>query len=75
MRLGKRSCQGVISDISRNGCFVESTEPLNIRQRFDLIIPDTRFSRKKILLVEVVRLSPVGVGVKYKRILNKNVTP
>jgi len=60
---------GFISDISRNGCFIENRESFNsIGQILDLVIPGTRFDGNNILKVEVVRLSPIGVGVKFKSI-------
>lgn len=68
----KKSCDGFISDISRSGCFLENTEPLNSGQILDLVISGTRFSENNRLKVEVVRLSPIGVGVKFKRIIKKN---
>ena len=64
-----KSYDGFISNISRNGCFIENRESFNsIGQILDLVIPGTRFDGNNILKVEVVRLSPIGVGVKYKRI-------
>jgi Tfp pilus assembly protein PilZ len=63
---------GFISNISRNGCFIECVELLNIRQILDLVITGTKFSKNNILKVEVVRLSPNGVGAKFKSIRRKN---
>ena len=67
-----KSCGGFISDVSRNGCFIEILEFLNIGQILDLAIPGTKFSENNTLRVEVVRLSPIGIGVKFKRIISKN---
>lgn len=67
-----KSYDGFISDISRNGCFIENLESLNIGQILDLVIPGTKFSKNNTLKVEVVRLSPIGVGVKFKRIIKKS---
>jgi hypothetical protein len=69
---GKKLFDGYISDISRNGCFIEHTEFLDTGQILDLVIPGTRFSKNNRLKVEVVRLSPVGVGVRFKRIIKKD---
>ena len=69
---GKKLFDGFISNISRNGCFIENSEFLDNGQVLDLAIPGTRFSKNKRLKVEVVRLSPVGVGVKFKHISQKN---
>ena len=65
---------GFISDISRNGCFIENSEFLKFGQILDLVIPGTKFSDNYKLKVEVVRLSPIGVGARFKRIIRKNPT-
>ena len=67
-----KSYDGFISDISRNGCFIENREFLNIGQILKLAIPGTKFDENNILKVEVVRLSPIGVGVKFISIIKKN---
>lgn len=69
IQLDNKSYKGTISDISRNGCFVENSQNLNLGQIFGLVIPGTKFSKNNSLKVEVVRLSPVGVAVKYRRII------
>ncbi|MEE4264269.1 MAG: PilZ domain-containing protein [Desulfobacteraceae bacterium] len=61
-----KSFNGFISDISRNGCFIKNREFLNIGQILKLAIPGTKFVGNNRLSVEVVRLSPIGVGVKFK---------
>ena len=71
IHLDNKSHKGTIRNISRNGCFIENNLILNLRQIFDLVIPGTKFSKHNILKVEVVRLSPAGVGVKYKRKIQK----
>ena len=72
LEYGKKFYDGFISDISRSGCFIENTDFLSSGQIFDLVIPGTRFSQNNMLKVEVVRLSPIGVGVKFKNIKKKN---
>jgi hypothetical protein len=74
LRFGKKSCDGFISDISRGGCFIENAENLHAGQIVDLDIPGTKFSQNNRVKVEVVRLSPIGVGVKFKSI-KKNKPP
>ena len=66
-----KSYDGFISDISRNGCFIENREFLNIGQILKLVIPGTRLDGNNILKVKVVRLSPIGVGVKFQSIIKK----
>ena len=58
-------------NLSRNGCFIENHEFLNIGQILELVIPGTIFNENNRLKVEVARLSPIGVGVKFKTIINK----
>lgn len=69
---GKKLVDGFINDISRNGCFIENTEFLDTGQILDLVISETRFSKNNRLQVEVMRLSPIGVGVRFKQIIKKN---
>ena len=68
---GNTTYDGFISDISRNGCFIENSEYLKFGQILDLVIPGTKFSENNKLKVEVVRLSPNGVGVRFRRIIKK----
>ena len=62
---------GFISDLSLNGCFIENRQLFHIGQIFELTIPGTIFSQNKRLKVEVARLSPLGVGVKFKSVIKK----
>ena len=62
---------GVICDISRNGCFIGNFEPLDIGQIVKLVLHGTKFNQIGKLNVEVVRLSPIGIGVKFKSIIKK----
>jgi len=66
-RIGKKYLNGFISDISLNGCFIENRAFLNVGQILGLAIPGTKFVGNNILKVAVVRLSPTGVGVIFKR--------
>ena len=66
-----KSYEGFISDISRNGCFIENREFLKVGKILDLVIPGTKFDGNNILKVQVVRLSPMGVGVTFKSIKKK----
>ena len=67
-----KSYDGLIKNISRNGCFIENREFLNIGQILELVIPGTIFTDSNMLQVEVVRLSPSGVGVNFKNIIKKD---
>ena len=63
---------GFIIDLSLTGCFIENRQFFNIGQIFELTIPGTIFNQNKKLKVEVARLSPIGVGVKFKSIKKRN---
>ena len=70
-RSENKSYEAFISDLSLNGCFIENREFFNIGQILELSIAGTIFSENKKLKVEVARLSPIGVGVKFKSIIKK----
>ena len=71
-RFENKSCAGIIRDISRNGCFIEKRAFLNVGQILNLAIPGTKFVRNNMMKVEVVRLSPLGVGAIFKGNTQKN---
>lgn len=66
-----RYYKGFISNISRGGCFIETSEIFNINQILSLGIPGTKIDKAIMLKIEVVRLSPTGIGVKFRSILRK----
>jgi len=71
-RSENKSYEGFISNLSRNGGFIENREFLNIGQILELVLPGTIFNENNMLIVEVARLSPIGVGVKFKSIIKKD---
>ena len=74
-RYDNKPYNGIIRDISRNGCFIENRAHLNVGQILYLAIPGTKFVKNNLLKVEVVRLSPVGVGAIFRgNIKNKPQT-
>jgi len=70
-RFEDKSYQGFIKDISSTGCFIKHRDFFEVGQFFYLIIPGTKIDEHKMLKVEVVRLSPDGIGVKFKGISKK----
>lgn len=72
-RFENKSYDGLITDISRNGCFIKNRGFFESGQILNLVIPGTKIDEDNMLKVEIVRLSPSGVGVKFKSIL-KNKT-
>ena len=71
-RFDNNSYEGFISNLSRNGCFIENREFLNLGKILELVRPGTIFNENNMLKVEVARLSPIGVGVKFKSIIKKD---
>jgi hypothetical protein len=65
-RFEKKPYKGIIRDISRNGCFIENHAFLNVGYTLNLAIPGTKFVKNNMLKVEIVRLSPIGVGAVFK---------
>ena len=72
-RFENKPYNGIIRDISRNGCFIESRAFLNVGQILYLAIPGTKFVKKDRLQIEVVRLSPQGVGATFKGIFQNKI--
>ena len=65
-RFENKPYNGILRDISRNGCFIENRAFLNVGQILYLAIPATKFVQNNMLKIEVVRLSPLGVGAIFK---------
>jgi len=63
-----RLYKGTICNISRGGCFIETNESFNLAQRISLVVPIKKIDMKFELKAEIVRLSPIGIGVKFKSI-------
>ena len=64
---------GLITDLSRGGCFIENRGFFEPGQIFNLVIPGTKFDEDNMLRIEVVRLSPTGIGVKFRGRLKKKI--
>ena len=66
-----KSFDGFITDISQRGCFIKNREFFEAGQILNLVIPGTKIDEDNMLKVEIVRLSPVGIGVEFKGMLKK----
>ncbi len=66
-----KSYEGFITEISYGGCFIKNRGFFELGQILDLYIPGTKIDEDNMLKVEIVRLSPIGVGVKFKGMLKK----
>jgi hypothetical protein len=71
LRSENKSYDGFIIDISRSGCFIKNRGFFEAGQILNLAIPGTKTDEDNMLKVEIVRLSPTGIGVKFKSILKK----
>jgi hypothetical protein len=63
--------KGVISNISRNGVFIETKNKFFFGQTIELLIPNIKIDKRVKLKGWIVRLSQNGVGVTFKRILER----
>jgi len=70
-KLEDKSYDGFITDISHRGCFIKNREFFEAGQILNLVIPGTKIDEDNMLKVEIVRLSPVGIGVEFKGMLKK----
>lgn len=67
----ERCCEGTITNISKNGLFIETKTGLDTGGRINLIVPGTKFDKGLMLRAEVVRATASGVGVRLLGILKK----
>jgi hypothetical protein len=63
--------KGVIINISRSGVFIETKNKFFFGQTIELIIPNRKIDKSVKLKGWVVRLSHNGMGVTFKRILER----
>ena len=63
--------KGVINNISRSGVFIETKNKFFFGQTIELVIPKLKIDKSVKLKGWIVRLSKNGVGVTFKRILER----
>ena len=63
--------KGVINNISRSGVFIETKNKFFFGQTIELVIPNLKIDKGVRLRGWIVRLSQNGVGVTFKRILER----
>ena len=63
--------KGVINNISRSGVFIETKNKFFFGQTIELVIPKLKIDKSVKLKGWIVRLSQNGVGVTFKRILER----
>ncbi len=62
-----RSCMGVSQNISSNGIFIKTDEPISIGQTIILSIPFTNNQKYIRIPAHVVRTTHKGIGVEFLR--------
>ena len=63
--------KGLIINISRSGVFIETKNKFFFGQEIELVIPNIKIDKSFKLDGWIVRLSQNGVGVTFKRILER----
>lgn len=63
--------KGLIINISRSGVFIETKNKCFLGQAIELVIPNIKIDKSVKLDGWIVRLSQNGVGVTFKRILER----
>jgi hypothetical protein len=63
--------EGLTTNISNGGIFIETNDKLSVGQIIKLVIPGTKIDKGVMLKGEVIHVKPKGVGVKFKSLLNK----
>ena len=63
--------KGVLINISRSGVFIETKNKFFFGQAVELVIPNIKIDKSVKLKGWIVRLSQNGVGVTFKRILER----
>ena len=63
--------KGVINNISRSGVFIETKNKFLFGQTIELVIPNLKIDKSIRLRGWIVRWSQNGVGVTFKRVLER----
>ena len=59
--------EGATQDLSRGGVFIETSESFSLGQEVSMEIPFSNSSEIVKIKGEIVRITPEGIGVKFKR--------
>jgi len=70
--INKCSFKDFIRDISAYGVFISTNETFNIGQELDLALPLPNNKKKLDIKGVIARISPEGIGVKFKTLLPNN---
>ena len=67
----EQTYKGLMINISRSGVFIETKNKFLFGQTLELVIPDLRNNKNIRITGWIVRLSQTGIGVTFKRILER----
>ena len=68
-----RQHKGVLKNVCRNGLFIETPDSLSVGQTIELKIRDRQTDKIRVLIGEIVRSGPSGVGIRVTKICDTNV--
>jgi Tfp pilus assembly protein PilZ len=63
--------KGLMINMSRSGVFIETQNKFLFGQKIELVIPEIKNDKNIRLVGWIVRLSQTGIGVTFKRILER----
>jgi Tfp pilus assembly protein PilZ len=63
--------KGLMINMSRSGVFIETQNKFLFGQKIELVIPNTKNDKNLRMTGWIVRLSQTGIGVTFKRILER----
>ncbi|MGD8493753.1 MAG: PilZ domain-containing protein [Desulfobacterales bacterium] len=67
-----RQHKGVLKNACPNGLFIETPDTLSVGQTIELKVRDRKTDRIKVLIGQIVRSGPGGVGIRLKKICDAN---
>ena len=66
---GNQFYEGTITDVSKGGFFIATTENFVTGKTVNLVVPGTKFDRGVMIKAEIVRTTAAGIGVKLLGLL------
>jgi Tfp pilus assembly protein PilZ len=68
---GDQTYTGLITNVSRGGVFIETTDQFFFGQSIELVISNSRIGKGKRIPGWIVHLSQTGIGVTFKRVFER----
>ena len=67
-----RQHKGILKNACPNGLFIETADTLSVGQTIELKVRDRKTNQVKVLIGEIVRSGPSGVGIQVKKMSAAN---